>query len=363
MSLSVEITLTRFTRALYNRARRRRIVDARQKAVAMILLRTLILGLALLAVPAGPIAAIELKLTSSAAPESMAHRSVEEFVRRVNARMLAEATIEPVPMGKFGETEDKATEALRFGDLDLFQASTILPRIAPEFGIFDLPFVFKDRAQVRCFTEEILWPVLAPGLEERRYKLVAVFEDGFRQITTDRRAVIRPTDFKGLRIGMTQDWARSSMFRIWGARSVPTRANEMLLSLKTGLIDGQDGPLAEIDRLKLHEAQRYLTITNHIYTPSFLLASTRKFERYPEAVQKALLEEGRAVQAWGLAQGDEEDAQARERLVGSGMELQSIERDAFVRASMPLHDQYRSTVQGGRKLWYKIADLLEKGCR
>lgn len=128
-----------------------------------------------------------------------------------------------------------------------------------------------------------------------------MWENGVRQITNNKRPIITPKDLEGLKIRIPQGVWRAKMFEAYGAAPVPMGFAETFVALQTGVVDGQENPYVNIESGKFHEVQKYLSETNHVYTPSFPMTSVRKFNSYPIEVQKALLEEAIPVQEWTYA--------------------------------------------------------------
>jgi TRAP-type C4-dicarboxylate transport system substrate-binding protein len=135
----------------------------------------------------------------------------------------------------------------------------------------------------------------------------------------------------------------------------------VFVALQTGVVDGQENPYVNIDAGKFQEVQRYLTESNHTYTPSFPVASPRKWRGYPESVQKVLLEEAAGIQEWTYALAEKEEAAVRDKLIKAGMEFNKVDRESFVKASQAVYDRFANEVPGGRALIDK-ALALAQGC-
>jgi tripartite ATP-independent transporter DctP family solute receptor len=319
---------------------------------------TSILGTALLASSVRAELVIQFGTTSQ--PGSVQVASAEEYVKRVNARLSGIARMELYHSSQLGSDKDML-QKVKLGTLDISQPSTITSTITPEFGLFDMPYLVKDRAHMRCIAKEIVWPILAPKLEEKGYKLLGVWENGVRQVTNNKRPIFTPKDLEGLKIRIPQGVWRAKMFEAYGAAPVPMGFAELFVALQTGVVDGQENPYVNIESGKFQEVQKYLSETNHVYTPSFPMTSVRKFKSYPEAVQKALLEEAVPVQEWTYALAEKEDGASRDRLIAAGMQFNKADREAFVAASKPVYELFEKEVPGGKALIDK-ALALAKGC-
>ena len=100
------------------------------------------------------------------------------------------------------------------------------------------------------------------------------------------RPINKPADLQGIKLRTPKGEWRVKMFQSYGANPTPMAFSEVFTALKTGVIDGQENPLAQIYSGKFQEVQKYLSMTGHVYSPAYLVTSTRAVEglgRRPEA--------------------------------------------------------------------------------
>jgi TRAP-type C4-dicarboxylate transport system substrate-binding protein len=116
------------------------------------------------------------------------------------------------------------------------------------------------------------------------------------------------------------------------------------------MMDGQENPLSNIVGGSLHEVQTYLTLTGHLYSPAFLVASADHFAALPVDVRTILEEEARATQAFAFARGVEADSVLLARLLEAGMEVNEPDRSSFERASRPMYLAFGEAVSDGLAL-------------
>lgn len=303
---------------------------------------------------------VEIQYGTTSPPGNVQYFSSEEFIKRVNARIGSYGRIVLYHSSQLG-SDGEMLQKLRLGTQDMSQPSTIMSSVTPEFGMFDLPYLVKDRAHMKCIAREIVWPILAPKIEARGYKLIGIWENGFRHISNNVRPIVTPDDLRGLKIRVPQGVWRVKMFQVYGASPSPLPFSEVFVALQTGVMDGQENPYVNIDAGKFQEVQRYLTETRHVYTPSFPTASLRRFRAYPAEVQRAIMEEAATVQDWTYELADRLETQVRDKLIAAGMQFNQSNRDAFVAASKPVYDQFAAEVPGGAAL-IERALALANGC-
>jgi len=318
---------------------------------------------ALFALAALPAAAqgLDLKFGTTNPPGGVQFLSAEEFVKRFNAKAAGKAKMEVFHSGQLG-SDGEMLQKLKLGTLDLSQPSTATSSVVPEFGLFDLPYLVKDRKHMACIAEKIVWPDLAPKLERQGYRLVGVWENGIRHISNNLRPIVKPEDLKGIKLRVPQGTWRVRMFQAYGANPTPMAFSEVFVALRTGVLDGQENPYTNILAGKFQEVQKYLSETNHIYTPSFPTASLRRWNAWPEEVRKAMLEAGKEVQPWTYEVAAKEEEDTKRDLIAGGMQFNVADRAAFVKASEPVYEMFAKEVPGGRELIDRALKLADGGC-
>ena len=317
---------------------------------------------AIVAAVAAPQAlALELKYGTTSTPGSVQELSSQEFAKRVNAKLGGKAKIEVFHSGQLG-SDSEMLQKLKLGTLDFSQPSTATSSVVPEFGLFDLPYLVKDRKHMACIGEKIIWPDLAEKYLRQGYKLIGIWENGIRHITNNVRPINKPEDLKGIKLRVPQGVWRVRMFQAYGANPTPMAFSEVFVALRTGVLDGQENPYTNILGGKFQEVQKFLSETSHVYTPSFPSASLRRWNSWPEAVRAAVLAAGKEVQPWtyGIAGKEEEDT--KKALIAAGMQFNVADREAFVRASDPVYELFAKEVPGGRDLINRALALAKSGC-
>jgi tripartite ATP-independent transporter DctP family solute receptor len=316
-------------------------------------------GALLLAGTAGA-QSLELNFGTVNDPGGMQYLSADEWAKRVNEALGDQGKVEVFGSSQLG-TDQEMLQKLKLGTLDFSQPSTIMSTVVPQFGLFDMPYLVKDRVHADCIAKEIIWPELAPMVEAEGYKLIGVWENGFRQITNNVRPINAPEDLKDIKLRTPRGVWRVKMFESYGANPTPMSFSELFVALQTGVVDGQENPYANISSAKFNEVQKYLSETNHVYTPSFPVASLKRWESWPPEVQEAILQAGADVQPWTYETATKLDADLRQQLIDGGMEFNEADREAFVAASQPVYEQFAAEVEGGQDLIDRALALAD-GC-
>jgi len=303
---------------------------------------------------------IELKLGNTTPAAGNQSLVAEEFAKRVNEKLAGKVKVIVFNNSQLGN-ERELLQKLKIGTVDFSQPSTIMSTIAPEFGVFDMPYLLKDRAHVARFVDKVFWSDLAPKAEAKGYKIIAVYENGIRHITNNKRPIDTPADLKGLKIRIPKGVWRQHMFEAYGATPAPMEFSELFVALQSGVMDGQENPLTNIYGAKLNEVQKYLSLTAHVYTPSFLTVGLERWNKLPADIRGEIEKIARDVQPWALATGEREDVDILAKLKKSDIKVNTANRDAFVAASKPVYDLFDKDVPGGKALVEKTLGLAKEG--
>jgi len=292
--------------------------------------------------------ALEIVFAISAKPGSTQYVTAEEFTSRANEALGDKAKVVFFGSAQLGKDKD-LMQKLKLGTVHLAMPSSVMSSIAAEAGLFDMPFLVKDRAHLNRIEHKVFWPQIAPAIEAKGYKVIGFWENGIRHITNNVKPIKTPADLKGVKIRTPKSTWRVKMFSEWGANPTPMSFSEVFVALQTGVIDGQENPLTNISAAKLNEVQKYLSITGHVYTPSYLTTGAKQWNKLPADVREILEKTAVEVQGWMYATGTKDDVTLREKL-GKDMEVNVADRAAFVEASKPIYAEFAKEVATGKAM-------------
>lgn len=327
-----------------------------RRLVVLCVTATLVVGTAGCAGGDGEDGVLELKLGHVGAPGSLFDVAANEFARRVNETLEGRVHLTVFGSSQLGDDET-LLQKLRLGTVDFSIPSTIMSSRIDQFGLFELPYLVRDRAHMREIEEAVVWPELAPLAERQGYEILAVWENGFRHITNSVRPIVGPEDLEGIKLRTPRGVWRVKLFKTLGANPSPMAYSELFMALQTGVVDGQENPLAQIYSARLHEVQDYLSLTGHVYTPSYVTVGAARWAELPEEIRPELRRIAREVQPFVYEQAAELDARLLERMRESGIAVNEADPERFLAAARPLYEEFASTVEGGRELLDRVRSL------
>jgi tripartite ATP-independent transporter DctP family solute receptor len=304
-------------------------------------------------------AQMELKLGHVGGPGSLFELSANEFARRANEKLAGKAKVVAFGSSQLGG-DAELMQKLRLGTVDFAIPSSVMSSAVDAFGMFEMPYLVKNRAHMKKIEEAVVWPALAPMAEAKGYKVLAVWENGFRNITTNTKPIVKPEDLAGMKLRVPQGKWRVKMFQAYGANPSPMALSEVFVALQTGVMDGQENPLTQIYSSKFQEVQKFLSMTGHVYTPAYLVSGKNRFASLPADVQAALTAAARETQAYVYAQAARLDDELLAKIKAAGVKVNDPDKDAFIAASKGVYDEFAKEVPDGGKL-VEQAIALGKG--
>jgi tripartite ATP-independent transporter DctP family solute receptor len=319
-------------------------------AAAAVLGATALLG----AAPA--LAQMEIKLGHVGEPGSLFQISADEFARRANARLAGKAKVVVYGSSQLGGDKEMM-QKLKLGTIDLALPSTVMSSEVDLAGMFEMPYIVKDRAHMARIEKEVFWPGIAPAIEKKGLKVLAVWENGVRHITNNKRPIRTPADLQGIKLRVPGGKWRVKMFQAYGANPSPMKFSELFTALQTGVMDAQENPFTQIYSAKLHEVQKYLSLSGHVYTPAYLTAGTKRFESLPADVRQVLEQTARETQAYVYETAAKDETELLAKLKQSGIQVNEVDKNAFIVASKPIYEEFGTEVNGAKALIDKAVAL------
>ena len=324
------------------------------RALIKVFAVALLCGGALVAAPVH--AQIEIKFGHVGEPGSLFQVSADEFAKRANAKLAGKAKVVTFGSSQLGGDKEML-QKLKLGTLDMALPSTVMSSEVDLFGIFEMPYIVKDRAHMARIEKEIFWPKLEPEAEKKNLTVLAVWENGVRHITNSKRPIKAPDDLKGIKLRVPEGKWRVKMFQAYGANPSPMKFSELFTALQTGVMDGQENPFTQIYSAKLQEVQKYLSLTGHVYTPAYLTVGTKRWNELPPDVRKVLEDTAKETQAFVYQTAAKDDADLLGKLKAAGMQVNEVDQVTFVTASKPIYEEFGKEVPGAKELIDKAVSL------
>lgn len=229
------------------------------------------------------------KIANNQPLEHPSNVRLAEAVKAILEETSGAVDIQIFPSNQLGADTDVLGQ-LRSGGVEFFQLSpVILSTLVPNASINGVGFAFPDYDTVWKAMDGELGAYARGQIENAGLVVMEkIWDNGFRQTTTSTKPVVTPADLEGFKIRVPVSPLWTSLFTAFG--SAPTSINfaEVYTALQTGIVDGQENPLAIMKVAKLWEVQKYLSMTNHMWDGFWLLGNRRAWAALPEDKQQII---------------------------------------------------------------------------
>ncbi|GJD86899.1 DctP family TRAP transporter solute-binding subunit [Methylobacterium hispanicum] len=254
----------------------------------------------------------------------------DRFAAEVAKRTGGAYRVELYPNGSVGGEVEMA-EDLRLGHLDLaFITSAPFSSIIPEFGVFDIPFLFRDARHAQAVFDGAIGQDYLRKFQQKGLVALAWGENGMRHITNSKRPITGPEDLKGLSMRVPQSDIMLAGFRSLGVKAEPLAFPALYGALQSGQFDGQENPISVIAASRFEKVQKHLTLSGHVYSWAVVAMSRAAWEALSAADQKAFTEAARAAGQVSREVAGRAETEGVDALRRSGMSVVAgVDRAAF----------------------------------
>ena len=313
-----------------------------------ILLGTGLIVLAMTAIPAAAQAPIVIKFSHVVASDTPKGKAADKFKELAEKYTAGKVKVEIYPNSTLYKDKEEL-EALQLGAVQMLAPSNSKfgPIGVKEFEVFDLPYILPNKAALRKVTGGALGKRLLGLLDSKGMTGLAYWDNGFKEVTANKK-LVSPADYKGVKFRIQSSKVLEAQFRALGSIPQVMAFGEVYQALQTGVVDGQENTWSNIYTQKMHEVQKYATVTNHGYIGYVVVVNKKFWDGLPAEVRGQLDKAMKEATAFGNGQSAKENDDALEAIKKSGKtEIIALtpEQDAAMRKAMePVYKDVASRV-------------------
>jgi C4-dicarboxylate-binding protein DctP len=298
--------------------------------------------------PVGAQQPIVIKFSHVVAPDTPKGKGAEKFKELAEKYTNGRVKVEVYPNSQLYKDKDEL-EALQLGAVQMLAPS--LAKFGPigvkEFEVFDLPFILPDKAALRRVTDGKLGKKLMTLLEPKGIVGLAYWDNGFKVMSANK-PLRMPEDFRGLKMRIQSSKVLEAQMRALGAIPQVMAFSEVYQALQTGVVDGTENTPSNEYTQKMHEVQKYTTLSDHGYIGYAVITNKKFWDGLPADV-RTLLEKAMAeatTYANGISQTDNDEALADMKKSGKTqfITLTAEQKAAWRKALQPVYDEMASRV-------------------
>ncbi len=295
----------------------------------------------------------KVRIASHVSALSPLHQQSQMFADEIEKRLPGQFEFTLYPSGQLGKEKALITN-VKAGSLEMINVASGVMKLDKKLGLFDLPWLFSSRDHVRKAMDGELGRQVAQRIEDKAgVTVVGIYENGFRHVLNKVRPVFKPADLKGLKIRISGGKFRQGVFQQMGATPQKISWKETFTALQTGVVDGVEAATYGFYGQKQYEVAKYLSLTGHVYTPSFLIASKTFWDSLTAEQQKVFAAVGAEItgKAYDGAATLETKYFAEMK---NHVKINDIDLKAFQAATSKSYDNYVNS-QGDD--WLKLVEI------
>src|SRR5258708_2442886 len=291
---------------------------------------------------------IVLKFSHVVAPNTPKGLAADKFKELAEKYTNGKVKVEVYPNSQLYKDKEEL-EALQLGAVQMLAPSNSKfgPIGVREFEVFDLPYVLPDLPMLRKVTDGPLGAKLLKLLDAKGMTGLAYWDNGFKMMSANKK-LLTPADYKGLKFRIQSSKVLEAQFRSLGAIPQVMAFSEVYQALQTGVVDGQENTWSNIYTQKMHEVQKYATVTNHGYIGYVVVVNKKFWDGLPADTRAQLDKAMKEATAFGNGQSAKENDDALEAIKKSGKtEIVTLtpDQDAAMRKTMePVYKDVASRV-------------------
>lgn len=291
---------------------------------------------------------IKLAHNGNTNPDDPQNVGVNAFKEMVEERSDGSISVQIYPAGQLGDART-IVEGIQLGTIEMGDVENgPMGGFVPEAMLWDLPFIFRDIEHAHAVLDGEIGKSVQEKYTNVGIRHLAYNDGGFRYFTNDQRPINSMEDLQGLKIRVMESQVMVDTLNAFGASAVPMSFGELYTALQQGVVDGQENPMNLIFSQRFYEVQDYLSLSEHFYYPRQYIASEAWWQSLTEDHQ-AILQQA-AVEASNIQRNAlvEYEVEMRSVLEENGMQINEVEKDAFIEAAFEsIYPNYYELLGGG----------------
>jgi C4-dicarboxylate-binding protein DctP len=291
---------------------------------------------------------IVIKFSHVVAVNTPKGKGAEQFKKLAEERTGGKVKVEVYPNSSLFK-DGEEMEALQLGSVQMLapSVSKFGPLGAREFEIFDIPYVFDSYDDLHKVTEGPVGKGLFKKLESKGITGLAYWDNGFKEMSANK-PLRKPEDMKGLKMRIQSSKVLGDQMKAFSALPQVMAFSEVYQALQTGVVDGQENTPSNFYTQKMHEVQKYLTLTDHGVIEYAVIVNKKFWDGLPTDVRATLdgAMKDATKYANDIAKKENEDALAAVKASGKTeiITLTPAEKEAWKKASLAVHKENESRV-------------------
>lgn len=287
----------------------------------------------------------ELKIGVSTKDADPRNVAAKKFADEINEKTGGQLTAKVYADGELGGDADLIDAmAIKSGKVDIIITdASNFATYEPTMGISAMPFLFSDFDTAWEFMDSEIESEVEENLIPHNMRVLAHYDNGFRCVTNSIKPITSPADMNGLLIRTPENPVIMETMTALGANPQPLSFSELYDALSKGTYDAQENPVPVIYNNKLYEVQKYLSVTNHIYSGMCFTIAEDTWQSLSDDQKKIVEEAAKASADYDRQENRKQTEELISSLRDAGMEINEPDLAPFAEATASVLESNSST--------------------
>lgn len=255
----------------------------------------------------------------------------QKFADLVSEKSGGKMKVTVYPNGTLGG-DIQTVSQLQGGMIDFMTiTSGLLVGVSKPFGVYDLPYLFNDVREADAIVDGAIGRKLQALLPDKGLVGLGYWDLGFRNVTNNKRPIVRADDLAGLKLRTLQSPIFIDMFSALGANALPLPFPELYTALEQKVVDGQENPVAVIAFARFNEVQKYLSLTHHTYGAQTFMISKKTWDTLSPDEQKVITDAAAEAKVYQRRISRELNQKELDALKAKGMQINELAPEEVAR--------------------------------
>lgn len=287
-------------------------------------------------------------------------KAADFFEKRVEELTGGKIDVQVFPNSQlYGDGEEM--KALVMNNVQLIMPSlSKFTSIAPQMQLFDLPFIFRDKAHLYNVMDGEVGKTLKSFVDEKKQMMAMDYWDaGFKHFSSSKQPIVTPEDAKGLKFRIQSSKVLEAQFKAVGGNPQVLPFSEVYSALQQGVVDGTENPLSNFYTKKFHEVQSSLTLSNHGYLGYLVVMNSKFWDKLPKDLQANVAQAMKEATELERKESAVEDAKIMEELTKYSKETGKLQ---IVELTPEQKEQWKKAMSVVYPQFYDVIgeDLIKK---
>lgn len=303
---------------------------------------------------------VTIKIANYYAPDHPVNTILnEKFKPDVESQTNGKIKVEIYPNNQLGD-EQEFVEGVQLGTVEMAMTGNMWENTVPQFRLMQMPYMFVNYEHANEVLNGSLGQDIYKYIEPLNVKVLASFPNGFRVVSNNKQAIESINDTNGIKLRVFQGKTIIDEMQALGFNTVVMAFSEIFTALQQGVVDGQDNPLATAYYAGWYDVQKYVAITNHMYSPGYIVVNNDIWSKLSQEEQDIItkVSQDTANEIMNAVKKQQEDI--IEDIKSNGVVVTYPELGPFIEKVEPIVDEYVSEYPELKDIVQKIQESGKK---